>query len=305
VPNALLKDPAACRAAFSSALGEALRRELDQLSPEVVDAKLEELWQIAREPWPELALDEGPFFSALAHRLKVPKGALSAAAQLHLGDLYLACACAVRVDAALRIFERYLQEIDGVLLRRGHAADRIDEVKQQIRQKLFVPGPDGQGGKIAEYSGRGELKAWLRAIAVRTALNCARAESGPVVAMGDEPLLELIDHQQPELVFLKQQYRREFKAAFEVALASLTPRERLLLRQHAVDGLSADEIGALYGVHRVSAFRWLAQARTRLKMATRRQLRERLQVSPPELESILRLIESQLDVSLGTTSLRR
>jgi RNA polymerase sigma-70 factor (ECF subfamily) len=300
-----LNDPAACRAAFSAALGEALRGEVAGIAPESLDAKLEELWQIAHEPWPELALDQGRFFGALAHRLKGPAGALSAAAQLHLGDLYLAFACAAGVDAALRLFERYLQEIDGVLLRRGHAPDRIDEVKQQIRQKLFVSGEGGQGGKIAEYSGRGELKAWLRAIAVRTALNCARAENGPVVALGDDPLLEIIDPQQTELVFLKQQYRREFKAAFEDALASLTPRERLVLRQHAVDGLSADEIGALYGVHRVSAFRWLAQARTRLKMATRRQLRERLQVSPPELESILRLIESQLDVSLGTPSLRR
>jgi RNA polymerase sigma-70 factor (ECF subfamily) len=299
------------RTAFLGALDETRRLEVDGIEPAELDAKLDALWQAARSPFPRLAVDGRLFLRGLIRRTNGAASFFAAAEQLYLGDLYLACGCAAGHEAALRVFEDlYLPEIDAVLRRRGHEADRIDEVKQQIRQKLFVPGPDGQAGKIEEYSGRGELKAWLRTVAVRTALNHARRERRPTGGPGDDPLLELIDGSGPsalsgpEVDFLKAQYRHEFRLAFKEALASLEPRERLILRQHTLDGLSADEIGALYGVHRVSAFRWLSQTRGRLKQATCRMLRDSLKVSAPELESILRLIESQLDVSLTSSTLR-
>jgi transposase len=36
------------------------------------------------------------------------------------------------------------------------------------------------------------------------------------------------------------------------------------LRYHHVDGLNIDEIGAIYRVHRVTAFRWLEKAKEQL-----------------------------------------
>lgn len=59
---------------------------------------------------------------------------------------------------------------------------------------------------------------------------------------------------------LKQLYRGEFRVAFDAALETLTPRERNLLRHQFVDHLNLDQIGALYQVHRATAWRWLTRA---------------------------------------------
>ncbi len=44
-----------------------------------------------------------------------------------------------------------------------------------MRQRLFVgggtAGPPTSPGKIAEYGGRGDLRRWVRSVAVRTCLN--------------------------------------------------------------------------------------------------------------------------------------
>ena len=65
----------------------------------------------------------------------------------------------------------------------------------------------------------------------------------------------------PELLHLKQHYREAFRAAFASAMTSLSSEERVLLRQHFIDGLNIDEIAALHHIHRATAARWLAQAR--------------------------------------------
>jgi RNA polymerase sigma-70 factor (ECF subfamily) len=81
-------------------------------------------------------------------------------------------------------------------------------------------------------------------------------------------------------------------------MAALAPRQRLLLKQHVLDDLTIDEIGPLLKVHRATAARWLDQARSDLARATELALQRRLGVSTTEVKSALRLIVSQLDVSL-------
>jgi RNA polymerase sigma-70 factor (ECF subfamily) len=98
---------------------------------------------------------------------------------------------------------------------------------------------------------------------------------------------------------LKQRYRRELKAAFAAAFATLDARSRNVLRSHYLEGLNIDEIGVLNGVHRTTAARWRADARQSLLKATRRQLQESLGANVTEVDSILRMIRSQLDVSLS------
>ena len=92
--------------------------------------------------------------------------------------------------------------------------------------------------------------------------------------------------------------RREFRDAFQEAAASLEPRERTLLRYSVVDGLTVDDLGRLFQVHRASAARWVADARDKLTSRTRSSLARRLGVRVRDQESILRLVQSQLDLSL-------
>ena len=54
----------------------------------------------------------------------------------------------------------------------------------------------------------------------------------------------------------------------------------------------------MYGVHRATATRWLAQIRAQVLAETRRRLGEVLAVPARELDSVMDLVQSRLDVSL-------
>jgi RNA polymerase sigma-70 factor (ECF subfamily) len=103
----------------------------------------------------------------------------------------------------------------------------------------------------------------------------------------------------PELEGLKRKYREEFKLAFHAALAKLTDRERNLLRYELVGNLSIDEIAKLYDVHRATLARWRAAAREKLFVETERSLRTALGIGATDFRSIVRWIDSELDVSLS------
>jgi RNA polymerase sigma-70 factor (ECF subfamily) len=139
---------------------------------------------------------------------------------------------------------------------------------------------------------------------VRASLNL-QAQQREVVARedsasssGDSPL-PAARSEDPELGFLKRHYRADFKAALEAAICALEPGQRALLREHFLEGLSIDELGRRHNVHRSTAARWVVRGREALLEGMRAQLMRRLSVSAPELDSLMGLMRSQLDVSLG------
>jgi RNA polymerase sigma-70 factor (ECF subfamily) len=58
-------------------------------------------------------------------------------------------------------------------------------------------------------------------------------------------------------------------------------------------------------VHRATAARWLEGARDAILATTRARLMERLEISPSELESIIRLVLSRLEINLRPLLRRR
>jgi RNA polymerase sigma-70 factor (ECF subfamily) len=292
-----------------------------------VGARLDEIVGQARRAWPALAgsIPDHAFVAYLAER--VPAGADVAGAaepgdvsddapadvpadapvdvdvldwlgRVQAGDLYLACACVRGNDSAVRAFEAHLgPEIDAAL-RRVRTGDHVrDDARQILRQRLFV-GTRQSGPRIAAYSGRGPLRLWLRVTVVRIVLEILDRESREPQADENEILALPAPADDPEIGYLKQLYQREFKESFEAAVASLGDRDRTLLMQYHVDGLTIDELGALYRVHRVTAARWVARARSLLLEATRKELGRRLELSHTEFDRLLRTIWSHLDISI-------
>jgi RNA polymerase sigma-70 factor (ECF subfamily) len=102
----------------------------------------------------------------------------------------------------------------------------------------------------------------------------------------------------PELSILRAQYRDTVDAALRAALVGLDARARALLRYQLLDGWSIDQVGKLYGVHRATAARWLADARAALGDAIRTELASRLRIAASEVDSIVRLVQSRVDMSL-------
>ena len=96
----------------------------------------------------------------------------------------------------------------------------------------------------------------------------------------------------------KGKYRELFRRAFLEAVEALAPGTRLLLKLHYLDRLSMEEVGKVLGVHRLTVLRRLERARHELSEGTKERLEAELRLAPPEVESLLRLIQSRLDMSL-------
>jgi RNA polymerase sigma-70 factor, ECF subfamily len=248
----------------------------------------------AREAWPTIDVPEAAFVALLLAQTEGP--AARPLADLPAAELWLALGCARGDVRALRELEaRAFPGARAVLGRMGLPADTIAEVLQILREKLLVAEP-GEPPKILAAAAHGDLPGVFRVAAARTALNLRRKDHR--LDVGDERLLrELCPDDDPELVALKDQHRAAFKSALEDALAGLSAQERNILRMHLLHALSIDAIGSTYQVHRATAARWLTAIREKLDAETRRLLRERKGLTDPEVDSLVRLVESRIDVS--------
>ncbi|MGE0867247.1 MAG: sigma-70 family RNA polymerase sigma factor [Kofleriaceae bacterium] len=250
-----------------------------------------------RAAWPQLAVDDETYTRAVAAAIRDTDAVAAAIDTLHAEDLYLAQACTSGAPAALAAFGSLCDNALKTSLRQmGLADDAVDELVQEVRSKLFV-GVNGPA-KIVTYSGRAALRSWTRTIATRAAVDRIRTRAP---ASEDDEVLQFVPDtaDDPELAHFRQTYHAEFKAAFEEALATLDVRERNLLRHYFVDQLTVEEIGALYSVHKATASRWIDAAREALSKRTRSGFQQRLKAMPADIDSILRLLQSQIDLSLS------
>ena len=103
----------------------------------------------------------------------------------------------------------------------------------------------------------------------------------------------------PELRVVEREHREHVKAAFHTAIESLSATDRGILRLHLLERLSIDEIAALHDVHRATAARWLVRIRQHIGEHTREDLRARLRLDAAELDSLLRAVDSRIDLSLS------
>jgi RNA polymerase sigma-70 factor (ECF subfamily) len=268
-----------------------------------LDRRLWTLVAEGRAAWPEVNVDAVEVVAFVARQVTsdLAEAALDG---LRPADLYLACGCAKQLPSAIAAFDRdYIREVEIALARMRIAPPRVSDVKQLVRQRLFVGGGTAGAptspGKIAEYGGRGDLRRWVRSVAVRTCLNDLRKGKREILVDDDHLIAQhAIAADDPEVEYMKRTYASEFKAAFSEALRQLGAREQTLLRYHHVDGLNIDEIGAIYRVHRVTAFRWLEKAKEQLVRTTLDVLRAKLKLPAEELDSVLRMIRSQIHLSL-------
>jgi RNA polymerase sigma-70 factor (ECF subfamily) len=253
------------------------------------------LHEVGRNTWPGVQVSAADFADHLALHLGLSSEAAESLAT-RAGDLYLALAAGRGDLAAISLVDRTcIAQVDAAL--HGMlSSSEIDDLKQQLRHRRFV-GTNGSP-KILDYAGRGELRAWVRASAVRAAISVLRSRKREHVHQQDLWIAAPKLGVDPTIDYLRPRLQAEFRAAFETALGSLETRERNLLKHHFLDGLSTDELAVLYRVHRATAFRWLARARERLLAQTRQALAARMSLRRSELDSVMRLIGSQLEVSM-------
>lgn len=243
----------------------------------------------------------GSFVRHVAVRIPGKNPAQVELGRLCAADLLLAHCCAEGDDRALTEFDvTYLPLVQAAARKLGMAELECEELQQQIRCKLLVA--DRGSPRIASYAGTGPLRSWIYAAALRTGLNELRRMGRAPIPVDDEQLLIALPDQgdDQELVHMKSLYRGTFKEAFRAAMQDLDVRLANTLRHYYQDQMTLEEIGALYKVHKTTVLRWLNKAHAQLESSIKQQIAGQLQLKPTEVESVLRLIQS--GIQLGLTS---
>jgi RNA polymerase sigma-70 factor (ECF subfamily) len=284
------------QSAFLASLPEEKRAAWQKVAG--LAAELEQLWSSALLAWSGVAVDSEEFAGYLGAR--APEVAGEGVLQtLHTADLYLACACSKGQEQALAAFEDHCGgEWERGVARFSLQGSQSAEIRQALRTRLFVAA-EQEAAHIQRYSGKGAIQAWYRTTIVRATIDYLRASDRQQRLHVSRDLDDHVALVDLELDYLKRNYREEFKQSFHAALRALTSEERNLLRYQVLEELTLEEIGRIYGLHLTSIARRLQKLRQLLLASTREHLQKRLRVDDEELESIMRLIGSRLDVSIS------
>lgn len=260
-------------------------------SEPALEEELADVVARARAAWPDIHVEAFRFVSYLGARAATDQPPLLALRAMHTDDLYIACACVDRDPAAaVEVERRHLQPARGYI--RRSAPDLADDVHMAVAADLLV-GQDGAPG-IARYSGRGALGAFVRLAAIRRSMHLKRGRKETAVA-DLEPGVDA----DVEVELLKRMYAPEFQAAFAVAIASLEPSARAAMKMHFLDGMTLEAIGAIYRVNKSTVSRWITTARRDLFDEARRLFSERLRLPASEVDSLMELLQSRVQLTLS------
>lgn len=246
-----------------------------------------------RAAWPQIEVANDALERVLAPLVE------REAAPAHLADLYFVAGCIAGLPSAAAVFEESLLPVVARTVRKlGATADEIDEVQQHVRTVALLAVP-GRAHGLARYRGDGSISSWIRVVASREAYRLIRTRSAAPAT--DDDVFELMTAAyDPEAGAMKASYRDELRAAVRTAIEALPRRERTALRLSVLDGVSIDVIGKMFAVHRATAARWLERAREGVLRATRTAITAQLGIAPGEFDSILRMFETGIDVSIAT-----
>jgi RNA polymerase sigma-70 factor (ECF subfamily) len=247
----------------------------------------------AARAWPKVRTPPALFADHVRGRL--PSDVEDSLLGLHGGDLFVAFACLSRDEGAWKELDRsFLAKVPEYVRAVDPSPAFADEVRQRLAEKLS--GGDSAPPKLASYSGRGPLAAWLRIVAIREAQSMVRARRA---STGTDSLPLPSEGLDPELVLLKRDGTAAFRKAFDDVVASLPDQERGVLKLHYLDGLTLDEVARAFRTSRATAARLILQARERIAQRFQRRLRDLHGANAPNAESLLALVESQLGASVA------
>jgi RNA polymerase sigma-70 factor (ECF subfamily) len=257
---------------------------------------LSQLFGWGSNAWPELQLDYCVFEQYFDTR-----GLVAAAIERNVApDLFLACACAHAIPGSIAIFDlRFRALIDSAARAYDDAPSFRDDVRQELHTHLFVADGD-KLPRIAQYHARGPLAAWVTTSARRVALRMAKRRAAQKYA-GDEALvMQVCNEQNPELAWLRTRYSDLCNEALLIAFRQLSQRDRLIVRLQVQRGLSMARIAIMYNVTQPTISRWMRDAREQILRAFYEFIREECDIERADLDSLVRLVQSQLDLNLST-----
>lgn len=278
---------------FSAALGT---ERASEISRDALRSAASALVTAAHAELPELTAGAA-FLQHAALHLRGGDSLLEAIAAVRAGDLLLASVCAAGEVRAIAVFlRRYEDDVLRAARRLGAAGVDPQDLVQELARRAF----SGSSPKIAEYSGRGDLRAWVRIVATRLALDLARLKRNSERPTEGSVFEGIADASEaPDLAYFRRLYQKEVRAALEAAAQTLSVEDRAALRDHHVLGMSIDDVASAQGIHRATAARRVQRAREALVDNVRRILDERHGLAGRDLISVMNLVRSQMNITMG------
>jgi RNA polymerase sigma-70 factor len=219
-------------------------------------------------------------------------------AETYAGDMFLAAAALTGQAAAVSELTRSCWPVALRYLRRVAAAPAdLEDIGQELWEVLLV-GAEAGGPKLANYSGRGPLAAFVGITAQRIAIMRFRRNDAAARAVRAAAEVEALTL-DPELAIIKERFRPHFQDALGQAMQRLDDRTRMVLSMHVVDRVTIERIAQAYSVCQSTVSRWLEKARQRVARETYRELARRLQLSESDFDAIRKLVLSQLHMSMS------
>lgn len=241
-----------------------------------------ERWDLPREAFGE-ALDASAA-KAFAGRVPPPAEHDRYLASLHLADLALACACARGHEAA---WDHFITEFRPALYR---AADALApnggarELADALHADLYgLKERDGQRQSLFRYfHGRSSLATWLRSLVAQRYVDGLRQQRRLVAIPEEESARALpaaLAAPDPD----RSRYAHAMTGALGLALAALTPRDRLRLSCYYARSMSLAQIGRVMGGHEATVSRQLLRTRREIRAVVEARLRTDYGFSEPEI----------------------
>jgi RNA polymerase sigma-70 factor (ECF subfamily) len=257
-----------------------------------------ELYAKGSAAWPQIHVEPAIFEAYLSERCSVLEGLLLD--DVRAADLFIACACVHDAPGAVAGFlQEYRRAVADAARRVDPSPSFADELTQNLSDTLFV-GTNGAAPKISKYSGKGPLSAWVTVTAKRMALHLRSRRPHFAESSVEGDLIELaVLGSDPDLEYLKSRYAAELKEALIAAFQSLEPRLKVVLRLSFADGVSEKAIGAIYGVHQATISRWKTEAERHVLDRMKKILCEKHQLGEPEASSLIRALQSQIDINIS------
>ena len=212
-------------------------------------------------------------------------------------DDYVRLACLENQPGAAAVLDSaYLLPLATSIHRICQTLEATDSVLQQLREKLLLPPVN----RLLSYRAPGRFRAWLKVIAVRTALDMARE-----LGLKTQREVELDERLEalafgPEELFLRAELQEALRCALRAAVSALPERERYALRMHLVSDWNITQIGRVFSVHKATAARWLVSAKEQLHVLLSAELAQQLGTSTEEGALLLGSMPSRLDLSLSS-----
>ena len=216
----------------------------------------------------------------------------------HLADLALAFAAACGDEPArAELYDRVVRAARATLPAAGYAAHVVDDAIGEVM--VILLGEPGKASALLTYRAQASLVAWLRTLAVRTAMRlvetCRRETP---TSDTDETLVDRMASTDLTRDLYRAELRTAVRRAFATAIGKLSYFDRELLGAFVVRGSRVEDLARAHGVHRATAARWLARARAALERELYGELERDLAASSSQVASMLDSVRSTIELSV-------